>query len=106
MDAVMKLSEEAGKAGVMVEVGGLLPSAAGALVRITDGKLIITDGPFAETKEVVGGYAVYEVQTKQEAIDWATRLMALHQEHWPQWEGETELRQIVDCTDPTSACAK
>ena len=94
MAAIMKLGEEAMRAGVMVETGGLLPSAMGARVRLSAGKLIVTDGPFTETKELIGGYAVYDVKSKQEAINWASRFMQLHKEHWPGWEGEAEIRQI------------
>jgi hypothetical protein len=96
MAAIMKLGEEAMRAGVMVETGGLLPSAMGARVRLSAGKLIVTDGPFTETKELIGGYAVYDVKSKQEAINWASRFMQLHKEHWPGWEGEAEIRQIFD----------
>jgi hypothetical protein len=100
MAAIGKLGEEAMRAGVMVETGGLLPSAMGARVRLSAGKLTVTDGPFAETKELVGGYAVYNLKSKQEAIDWATRFMQLHKEHWPGWEGESEIRQIFDAPQP------
>jgi hypothetical protein len=100
MAAIGKLGEEAMRAGVMVETGGLLPSAMGARVRLSAGKLTVTDGPFAETKELVGGYAVYDLKSKQEAIDWATRFMQLHKEHWPGWEGESEIRQIFDAPQP------
>src|SRR6476619_4713622 len=62
MAAIAKLGEEATRAGVMVETGGLLPSAMGARVRLSAGKLVVTDGPFAETKELIGGYAVYDVK--------------------------------------------
>ncbi len=96
MVAIGKLGEEAMRAGVMVETGGLLPSAMGARVRLSAGKLMITDGPFAESKELIGGYAVYDVKSKQEAIEWASRFMQLHKEHWPGWEGEAEIRQIFD----------
>lgn len=80
----------------MIEIGGLLPSAAGVRVRLADGKLTVTDGPFVESKEVVGGYAVIEVKSKKEAIEQTIRFMELHKEHWPEWEGETEIRQIFD----------
>jgi hypothetical protein len=96
MTAIAKLGEEATRAGAMVETGGLLPSAMGARVRLTAGKLIATDGPFAESKELIGGYAVYDVKSKHEAIEWASRFMQLHKEHWPGWEGESEIRQIFD----------
>jgi hypothetical protein len=96
MSAIAKLGEEATRAGAMVETGGLLPSAMGARVRLTAGKLIATDGPFAESKELIGGYAVYDVKSKNEAIEWASRFMQLHVEHWPGWEGACEIRQIFD----------
>jgi hypothetical protein len=96
MEAVGKLAEEAKKAGVMVEMGGLLPSAAGARVRLSGGKVSVIDGPFAEAKEVVGGYAIFSLDSKEEAIEWARRLMALHQQHMPEWEGECEIRQLAE----------
>jgi hypothetical protein len=100
MDAIGRLGMEAGQSGVMVEMGGLLPSAMGAArVRVAKGKLTITDGPFTEAKEVVGGYAVYRVGSREEAIEWTRRFMELHREHWPGWEGETELRQIWEQGD-------
>jgi hypothetical protein len=95
LDAIAKLGEEAGKAGVMVEMGGLLPTAMGARVRLAGGKLNVTDGPFTESKEVIGGYAVYAVKSKEEALKWARRFMELHREHWKGWEGECELRQLL-----------
>jgi hypothetical protein len=101
MAAIAKLGAEANQAGVMVETGGLLPSAMGARVRLSAGKLIVTDGPFAETKELIVGYAVYDVKSKQEAMEWTTRFMQLHKEHWPAWEGESEVRQIFDASQPT-----
>ncbi|MCW5851769.1 MAG: hypothetical protein KIT87_16975 [Anaerolineae bacterium] len=99
MDAIMRLGEEATRAGAMVETGGLYPSAMGARVRLSNGKLSVTDGPFTETKEIIGGYAVYRVQSKAEAIEWSKRFLGVHQAHWPGWEGEVELRQIFDPSD-------
>jgi len=96
IDAIAKLGEEAARKGVMVEMGGLLPTAMGARVRLAGGRLTVTDGPFTEAKEVIGGYAVYAVTSKEEALEWARRFMALHQEHWKSWEGEVELRQLYD----------
>jgi hypothetical protein len=94
MDAMAKLGEESAKAGVLLEMGGLAPTAAGARVRVSRGKLTVIDGPFTEAKEVVGGFAVLEVSSKEEAIEETRRFMQLHQEYWPGWEGETEVRQI------------
>jgi hypothetical protein len=103
MDAIGRLGMEAGQSGVMVQMGGLLPSAMGARVRVAKGKLTITDGPFTEAKEVVGGYAVYDVGSREDAIEWTRRFMELHREHWPGWEGETELRQIFEPAAATAA---
>ena len=99
MDAIAKFGEESIKEGTLIEGGGLFPSAAGARVRLAGGKLTVTDGPFIETKEVVGGYGVYEVKSKKEAVELTLRFMQLHKEYWPGWEGETEIRQIFDKSD-------
>jgi len=93
MDAVAKLAEEATKAGEMIESGGLASTATGVRVRLSGGNVTVTDGPFTEAKEVFGGYAVFELKTKQEAIEGAVRFMELHKQYWPGWEGETEIRQ-------------
>src|SRR5258708_39862143 len=95
MDAINKLGEEAVKAGTMLGTGGLGPTAMGARVRLSGGKITVTDGPFTEAKEIVGGYAQFELKSKQEAVEGAVRFMELHKKHWPGWECDTEIRQIV-----------
>jgi hypothetical protein len=99
MDAIGKLSEEAVKAGTMVTSGGLAPTAASTRVRLSGGKVTAIDGPFTEAKEVVGGYAVFDLKSKKEAIEGALRFMELHKKYWPGWEGETEIRQIFGPED-------
>lgn len=94
MDAIAKLSEEAVKAGTMLGAGGLKPTVQGASVRLSGGKVTVTDGPFAEAKEVFGGYAQFELKSKQEAIESAVRFMELHKKYWPGWEGVTEVREM------------
>ena len=94
MDAIAKLGEEAAKAGTLVQMGGLAPTATGARVQLRRGSMNVTDGPFTEAKEVVGGFAVYEMKSKQEAIDATVRFLELHKKHWPGWEGECEIRQL------------
>jgi len=94
IDAIAQLGIEASQAGVLVEAGGLTPTAKGGRVRIKNGEVSVLDGPFTETKEVIGGYAVYDLPSKAEAMRWAKRFMQLHLEHWPGWEGEAEVRQI------------
>ncbi len=97
MAAMDELGQEMTKAGIMVDMGGLLPTAMGGYrVRQSRGKLSVTDGPFSETKEVIGGYAVFEVQSKEEAMALSMRFMELHLKHWPEWEGETEVRQMFE----------
>jgi hypothetical protein len=103
MDAIAKLSEEAVKAGTMIGNGGLLPTVTGTRVRLSGGKLTVTDGPFTEAKEVVGGYAQFELKSKEEAIEGARRFMQLHKDLWPGWEGETEIRQMFG---PEDFCSK
>ena len=99
MEAIAKLSEEASQAGTMVGSGGLRPTALGACVRLSGGQLTVIDGPFTEAKEVVGGYAQFELKSKKEAVEGALRFMELHKKHWPGWEGETEIRQMFGPED-------
>jgi hypothetical protein len=99
MEAIGKLSEEASKAGTMIGSGGLGPTALGARVRLSGGQLSVIDGPFTETKEIVGGYAQFELKSKQEAVEGALRFMELHKQYWPGWEGETEIRQMFGPED-------
>ncbi len=94
MEAIDKLGQEAVKAGSMIASGGLAPTAVSTRVRLSGGQISKIDGPFTEAKEVVGGYAVFELKSKEEAIEGALRFMELHKKHWPGWEGETEIRQI------------
>lgn len=97
MDAIAKLGDEMTKAGTMVGMGGLLPSSMnGFRVRQSKGKLNVIDGPFTEAKELIGGFAIFEVASRDEAMDLAVRFMELHLEHWPEWEGETEVRQMFE----------
>jgi hypothetical protein len=83
----------------MLGNGGLAPTAQSTRVRVSKGQLTVTDGPFTEAKEVIGGYAQFELKSKQEAIDGAVRFMDLHRKHWPEWEGEAEIRQIFGPED-------
>lgn len=83
------------KDGTVVSTGGLAPSSAAVRVRIEGGRIKVIDGPFAESKEVIGGYAVIAAKTREEAIRDTTEFMQLHVDHWPGWEGECELRELV-----------
>jgi len=104
MDAMEKLTQEANQAGTMVTAGGLAPVAASTQVRVARGDLKTIDGPFTEAKEIVGGFAIFELKSKQEAIEGSQRFMDLHRKHWPGWEGTTEVRQIFGPEDFEQQC--
>ena len=99
MDEMARLSEEAVKSGKMVANGALAPTAASSRVRLSGGKVAVLDGPFTEAKEIVGGFAIFDFNSKEEAIESARRFMDLHRQYWPGWEGETEVRQICGPED-------
>ena len=96
MEAIARLSAQHTKEGKVVARGGLAPMATSSRVRLSGGKLAVLDGPFTEAKEVVGGYAVMEFSSREAAVQSAVEFMELHKKYWPGWEGETEVRQILD----------
>jgi hypothetical protein len=103
MDAIMKLGGEATAAGALLDTAGLAPSVAGARVGLYGGRLSVTDGPFAEAKETIS-YALYEVRSKEEAVEWASRFVTLHRDLWPGWEGEADVLKVfgpLDFANPT-----
>lgn len=94
MDAIGKLVEQEAKSGKLLGNGGLKGTDAGARVRLAGGKVSVIDGPFTEAKEIIGGFAQFEFPSKEEAVQAAVGFMELHRQHWPGWEGETEVRQM------------
>jgi hypothetical protein len=95
MEAMHKLADREIKAGRMLDSGGLMPLAMGARVSVADGKLSVIDGPFVEAKEVVGGYAIFELPGKEEAVAAAKEFMQLHKDFMPGWEGTCEVRAFA-----------
>jgi hypothetical protein len=95
IEAMHKLGDREIKAGRLLDMGGLMPLATGAQVRITDGRLGVVDGPFVEAKEVIGGYAIFELPGKEEALASAKEFMQLHKDLMPGWEGVCELRAFA-----------
>ena len=95
LEAMHKLADREIKAGRMLDNGGLMPLATGARVRVTDGQLSVLDGPFVEAKEVIGGYAIFELPGKQEAVAMAVEFMQLHKDVMPAWEGTCEVRTFA-----------
>jgi hypothetical protein len=104
MEAIGALAEKGFRDGTLVEQGGLLPSSAGARIRVKDGKVRVVDGPFAEARELIGGYAILNAGSKAEAIHAGSEFMELHARILgPSFEGELEVRQLFEsplCTDP------
>jgi hypothetical protein len=98
MEAIMQLGEEATKAGALLDTAGLAPSAAGARVALAGGQLNVTDGPFTEAKEIIS-YALYQVRSKEEAVEWASRFMKLHRDLWPGWAGEADVLKVFGPED-------
>ncbi len=95
LEAMAKLDEDANKSGTMIVSGGLMPMAKSTRVRLARGQVTAIDGPYTEAKEVVGGFAMFELKSKEEAIEGARSFMELHKKYWPGWEGETEIRQVL-----------
>ena len=102
-EAIEKLLEESVKKGTIVSFGGLYPTAAGARLRVTKGKIVTTDGPFTEAKEVIGGFSILNVASKEEALEETHKFMELHRVHWPKWEGQVELRLMYEQEDDVRA---
>jgi hypothetical protein len=82
--------------GSLVDTGGLLPSKDGFRVRLAKGEIIVTDGPFTESKEVIGGWAILKADSKAEALRIAREFMELHRRYWPEFEGESEVRPMFE----------
>jgi hypothetical protein len=99
LEAMAKLSEQASTSGARVESGGLEPIATSTRVRLSGREVTVIDGPFTEAKEVVGGFAMFDFKSKEEAVEAAVGFMELHKTHWPGWEGETEIRQVFGPQD-------
>ncbi|HTA66645.1 MAG TPA: YciI family protein [Bryobacteraceae bacterium] len=96
LNAMGKYNEELMKAGALVDLHGLHPTSKGARIKFSGGQRTVIDGPFAETKELIGGFWIIQVKSKAEAIEWAKRAPAPHGENA---EGEIEIRQIFEMED-------
>ena len=99
MDEMGKLIEEWMKSGVLLATEGCLPSALGARVRRSGEKLTVTDGPFTEAKELIGGFALIQTKSKQEAIEYTKRFLKV------AGDGEAEIRQIFEAPQAASGKA-
>ena len=97
MAELAKLADAATARGALITAGGLLPSSQGVRIRAASGKTFVIDGPFAETKELVGGFAIFDLASKEEAIESGRQFMQLHADILgPSYEGELEIRPMMD----------
>ena len=98
--AMGQLIEKLLKTGALVDTAGLLPVAKGARIQAAENKLVVTDGPFVECKEVIGGYAILRAKSKAEAVEMGRDFMQLHLDVLgPSYDGELEIRQMFDPED-------
>jgi len=94
--AMAEYHEELAKAGVLLDASGLQPTSKGARIRFSGGKRIWIDGPFTESKEIVAGYTLIQVKSREEGLEWAKRFPAPHGDNA---EGEIEIRQLYELED-------
>lgn len=100
MAAIGALAEQELASGRMVLMGGLLPTAFGARVQVAGGKVSVRDGPFTEARELVGGFAIFDLPSKAEAIEASRRFMAVHARVLgEEYQGEVEIRQMADAPE-------
>lgn len=97
IEAINQLGRDAGLR--MLETGGMSDTGT---IKVHKSQ-VITDGPFTEAKEFVGGYAIYELGSEQEVMDWTKRFAELHPRHWPAWEGEITVQQLHSFPVPPAA---
>jgi hypothetical protein len=100
MEKMGKFMEEITKAGVLLATDGLQPSSQGKRVRLSGGQVTVTDGPFTESKELVASYALFEVKSMAEAVEWTTRFLKV------LGEGECEIRPLFEASDFAPGDAK
>ena len=100
MDAMGKFVGEGLASGTLIDTAGLKATSEARKARLQGGKLNVIDGPFTESKEIVGGYALIDVKSDQDALDLATNFMELHRVHWPEFNGECEIRPLEDFDSP------
>jgi hypothetical protein len=100
MDAMEKFVTDSMKSGVLLDTAGLRPTSDAARVRLSGGRISVIDGPFTEAKEIIGGYALVEAKSMEDALAVATDFMEIHRIHWPTFEGECEVRPLEDFEPP------
>lgn len=103
MAAIEKGSIELAEKGILLQTGGLYPISKGVRVTVNNQKVLVTDGPFAETREVVGGFAIMELSSKEQAVELGRSFMQLHADILgPSYQGELEIRELMDFEDQSA----
>jgi hypothetical protein len=97
-EGMAALGAEARQAGVLTDAAGLLPVATATRVAVVGGDLTVTDGPL-DDPQPLGAYAIYDVTSREQVVEWTRRFMDLHRSTWPGWEGESEIRQVFGTQD-------
>jgi hypothetical protein len=103
IDAMEDARKQAVATGGMISTGGLAPAEQSARATVRGGRLTVKDGPFAEAKELVGGYAIMEHPTKEAAVGAGRWLMEMHQQYWPEWEGWVDIRPLFEAAEVAQA---
>lgn len=104
-EAMGRGMQEMFASGEMVDAGGLFPLALSTEIRVAGGRLTVTDGPYAEAKEVAGGYAILRVDSPEQALARAREVAELHQNFWPGWAGSIEVRRIAEPAEAPPAAS-
>jgi hypothetical protein len=99
VEAMGASMRDAFASGWMLDAGGLGPTSAATEVSLRGGTVLAVDGPFTEAKEVVGGYAIIDVRSHEEAVGHAHQLITIHRENWPGWEGTAHVRRIWEAEE-------
>ena len=97
MEGIGRLGQEATQSGALLDTGGFTPGSVSRL-SLAGGRLSVSDGPFTEAKELIS-YAIYDVRTREEVVEWTQRFLTLHSELWPEWEGEAEVVKVMGPED-------
>jgi len=103
IDAMEEARKQAVSDGGMISTGGLAPAEQSARATLKAGTLTVKDGPFAEAKELVGGYAIMEHPTREAAVEAGRWLMDMHRKYWPEWEGWVDVRPMFEAAEAHQA---
>jgi hypothetical protein len=103
IDAMEVARKQSVSDGGMISTGGLGPAEQSVRATLNGGRLTVKDGPFAEAKELVGGYAIMEHPTREAAVEAGRWLMEMHQKYWPEWEGWVDVRPMFEAAEVQQA---